>query len=322
MLPLRRKCLLVPAVVAGLLTAALAQRAGAVINGTPDGTAHRDVGALVHIDAGELHAGAPSGVLVTPTVMIVAGHSVIQAEPAQEQSNLWVSFAPVVDKTFAGGIKVIHIATLFPAIDIGVLVLAEPAHDAQGPITPATLPPAGLLDQLAAAHQLQDLPLTLVGYGMSNPADLSTLGTRRHGLERAQALPPGCRKPCWCPRTSQPQPANPWRGEFWRALLPSGHRHSGGNSFVRAGEHRHGAHLHRDPARHPGGTGFPGELRGAPALMAIPIESRGHDEFLADVTWHPEPGAVRGGCPGCAAARRAGSGRHGRGTGDADRLAA
>ena len=28
-------------------------------------------------------------------------------------------------------------ATLYPAIDIGVMVLAEPAHDAQGPITPA-----------------------------------------------------------------------------------------------------------------------------------------------------------------------------------------
>src|SRR5262249_57138806 len=111
-------CLLVPAIVAGLLTVALAQRAGAVINGTPDSTAHREVGALVHIDAGVLHAGAPSGVLVTPTVMIVAGHSVVQAEAAFDQGNLWASFAPVVDKNFDGGIKVIHIATLFPAVVI------------------------------------------------------------------------------------------------------------------------------------------------------------------------------------------------------------
>jgi hypothetical protein len=47
MLSFSRKCLLVLTVVAGLLTIGLAQPAGAVINGTPDGTAHRDVGALV-----------------------------------------------------------------------------------------------------------------------------------------------------------------------------------------------------------------------------------------------------------------------------------
>jgi hypothetical protein len=196
MLSFSRKCLLVLTVVAGLLTIGLAQPAGAVINGTPDGTAHRDVGALVHIDAGMLHAGAPSGVLVSPTVLVVAGHSVAEGKSALEQGHLWVSFAPTVDKTTAGGIRVVRAATLYPAIDIGVMVLAEPAHDAHGPITPATLPPAGLLDQLAAAHHLQSEPLTLVGYGDSalinkQTEDDSSYGTRRDGLQRAQALPPG-----------------------------------------------------------------------------------------------------------------------------------
>jgi hypothetical protein len=192
MLPLRRKCLLVPAIVAGLLTVALVQPADAVINGMPDGTAHREVGALVHIDAGVLHAGA----LVSPTALVVAGHSAVNAEQALEQGNLWVSFAPSVDKTFADGIRVVRVEALYPAIDIGVMVLAPPAYDAQGPITPATLPSAGLLDKLAATHQLQGLPLTVVGYGASAMAgntspDLSTLCTRRDGDQRAQGLPPG-----------------------------------------------------------------------------------------------------------------------------------
>jgi hypothetical protein len=200
MFQFQRKCLLVLAILVGLLTVGLTPPAGAVINGTPDGTAHRNVGALVVVDeAGVLHGGAPTGVLVAPTVLVVAGHSVAFGDLGSlaEQGRLYVSFAPTVDLTStAGDIRVIHAEGLFPAIDIGVLVLAEPAHDAQGPITPATLPAAGLLDQLAAAHQLQGLPLTLVGYGVAamldnQTPDFSTLGTRRNGPQRAQALPPG-----------------------------------------------------------------------------------------------------------------------------------
>jgi hypothetical protein len=128
--------------------------------------------------------------------MVVAGHIMTAAQQALQQGHLWASFAPAIDKTTAGGIRVVRAATLYPAIDIGVMVLAEPAHDAHGPITPATLPPAGLLDQLAAAHQLQGLPLTLVGYGDSalinkQTEDDTSFGTRRDGLQRAQALPPG-----------------------------------------------------------------------------------------------------------------------------------
>jgi hypothetical protein len=202
MLQFQRKYLLVPAILilVGLLAVGLAQPAGAVINGTPDGTAHRNVGAVVTVDeTGALRGGAPSGVLVAPTVMVVAGHSVAFGDLGSlaAQGRLYVSFAPTVDlTTTAGAIRVVHAKGLFPAIDVGVLVLAEPAHDAQGPITPATLPPAGLLDQLAAAHQLQGLPLTLVGYGVSvmldnHTPDFSTLGTRRNGLQRAQASPSG-----------------------------------------------------------------------------------------------------------------------------------
>ena len=200
MFQFQRKCLLMLAILVGLLVVGLAPPAGAVVNGTPDGTTHRNVGALVTVDeTGTLHGGAPSGVLVAPTVMVVAGHSVFFGDLGSlaEQGRLFVSFAPTVDlTTTAGDIRVVHAEGLFPAIDIGVLVLAEPAHDAQGPITPATLPPAGLLDQLAAAHELQGLPLTLVGYGVSvmidnQTPDFSTLGTRRDGPQRAQALPEG-----------------------------------------------------------------------------------------------------------------------------------
>jgi hypothetical protein len=209
------------AVALGVFTAGLAQPADAVINGTPDGTAHRAVGELVQMDAGVLHPG-PTGVLVAPTVMVVAGHSVFFGDlgTVAEQGNLFVSFAPTVDQTStAGDIKVVRAETLFPAIDVGVLILAEPAHDAQGPITPAALPSAGLLDQLAAAHQLKGQPLTMVGYGVSamtdnRTPDLSTVGTRRDGDQRAQALPPGQPLELLVSvNTSVPSPATPGVGD-------------------------------------------------------------------------------------------------------------
>jgi hypothetical protein len=100
-----------------------------------------------------------------------------------------------------------------------VLVLAEPAHDAQGPITPATLPAAGLLDQLAAAHELRGLPLTLVGYSVSvmldnHTPDFSTLATRRDGLQRAQALPSGHpQEPRVSVNVTTPNPVTPGVGD-------------------------------------------------------------------------------------------------------------
>jgi hypothetical protein len=204
MVQLQRKYLLLIAIVCGLFAAGLAQPAGAVIDGTVDGTAHRYVGAHVVLDeAGGIRQVVPSGVLVAPTVMVVAGHSVFfgNAGSLAEQGRLFVSFAPTVDPTSTAGlIKVVHAEGLFPTLDIGVFILAEPAHDAQGSITPAQLPPGGLLDQLAAAHELHGLPLTLVGYGASalidktpppSTPDFSTFGTRRSGLQRAQALPHG-----------------------------------------------------------------------------------------------------------------------------------
>jgi hypothetical protein len=204
MIRLQRRYLLLVAIVCGLFTLGLAQPAGAVIDGTADGTAHRYVGAHVVLDeAGGIRQVVPSGVLVAPTVMVVAGHSVFFGNEGAlaEQGRLSVSFAPTVDPTSTAGlIKVVHAEGLFPTLDIGIFVLAEPAHDALGPITPAQLPPAGLLDQLAAAHELQGLPLTLVGYGASalidktpppSTPDVSTFGTRRSGLQRAQALPNG-----------------------------------------------------------------------------------------------------------------------------------
>jgi hypothetical protein len=112
----------------------------------------------------------------------------------------------------------VHAEGLFPTIDIGVLVLAEPAHDAQGPISPARLPAAGLLDQLDAAHQLQGLPLTVVGYGVSaminnQTPDFSTLGTRRNGLQRAQALPAGLGILKVSSNVTTPNPVTPGVGD-------------------------------------------------------------------------------------------------------------
>jgi hypothetical protein len=70
--------------------------------------------------------------------------------------------------------------------DIAVVLFADPVG-----ITPARLPAAGLLDQLKAAHQLDDQTFTAVGYGTvredktGGPHSLFFDGVRRYALQHA-----------------------------------------------------------------------------------------------------------------------------------------
>jgi len=72
---------------------------------------------------------------------------------------------------------------------------ANAAYLEQAPgITPAQLPTAGLLDQLKASHELDDLTLTAVGYGTvredktGGPHSLFFDGVRRYALQSALNL--------------------------------------------------------------------------------------------------------------------------------------
>jgi hypothetical protein len=72
---------------------------------------------------------------------------------------------------------------------------ANAAYLEQAPgITPAQLPTAGLLDQLKASHELDDLTFTAVGYGTvredktGGPHSLFFDGVRRYALQSALNL--------------------------------------------------------------------------------------------------------------------------------------
>lgn len=120
-----------------------------------------------------------SGTLVSPTVFLTAGHCTFffEAELTPLGYTAFVSF----DNPIPFGNLTTPSTRLAPVIqvvtnpgfnqsqsdpgDIAVLILD--ARDTLG-ITPATLPPAGLLDELSVQNGLKNAVFTPVGYGLQN----------------------------------------------------------------------------------------------------------------------------------------------------------
>jgi Trypsin len=165
-----------------------------MIGGATDGNGHPHVGAI-----GPPAPGLASGVLISPTVVLTAGHATDRRlGPGQAR----VTFDPVADASATW-----HTATAFtnPAFtqrqddpgDLGVVVLDQPVEG----ITPAQLPTASLLDGLAA-HGLHNEVFTVVGYGISRllggddgggkpRPDRTSGGTRKVAHESFLSLTPG-----------------------------------------------------------------------------------------------------------------------------------
>jgi hypothetical protein len=161
--------------IVAIVSLALAAPSYAITNGSPDGNAHPQVGVVV----AEAHGGRHyfcSGTLLSPTVFLLAGHCDLSF---LQPTGLWVYFSstqPDPNTIPAGDL---HAGTFFrdPAFkpnaggktgglddhDIAVILLDSPANG----IAPASLPPAGLLDQLASKNGLHDSVFTNVGYGGS-----------------------------------------------------------------------------------------------------------------------------------------------------------
>jgi hypothetical protein len=172
-----------------------ADPAAAIIGGQPDGNRHPNVGAL---DLRPIGFPIPcSGTLISPTVYVTTGHCTNFLE-SQGITQARVTFDPVVSDTATFYTGVPHTnpgfftgSTSDPG-DIGVVVFPTPI---QG-ITPAPLPPAGLLSQLGP-QGLKDQTLLQVGYGVSaltgggHPQpDPSSAGTRRVATETFNSLTP------------------------------------------------------------------------------------------------------------------------------------
>jgi hypothetical protein len=172
-----------------------ADPAAAIIGGQPDGNGHPNVGAL---DLRPIGFAIPcSGTLISPTVYVTAGHCTNFLE-SKGITQARVTFDPVVSDMARFYTGVPHTNPGFftgsasdPG-DIGVVVFPTPI---QG-ITPASLPPAGLLNQLGP-QGLKAQTFIQVGYGVSAltgggqpQPDPSSAGTRRVATETFNALTP------------------------------------------------------------------------------------------------------------------------------------
>ena len=120
-----------------------------------------------------------SGTLIAPGVFLTASHCTVffTNDLAPRGFTAFVSF----DRSIPFGELTNRRTTLIPVTqvvtnpnfnqsqsdsgDIAVLLISE--RDTRG-ITPATLPTAGLLDELAAQNGLQGAVFTAVGYGLQN----------------------------------------------------------------------------------------------------------------------------------------------------------
>jgi V8-like Glu-specific endopeptidase len=142
----------------------------AITFGELDGDQHPNVGALLvawPYPGGDIDIVC-SGTLISPTVFLTAAHCVNWMPNAGiPADDVFVTF----DSEYEIGSATLHSGTYFvnpnyghdmsDLNDIAVVVLDEAITD----IDPASLPAAGLLDEMKSARELKDQPFVTVGYG-------------------------------------------------------------------------------------------------------------------------------------------------------------
>ena len=177
--------------VASLLLAMIAlailarpEPAAAVIGGEADGNAHPYVGAVGPLRL-SIH---PTGVLISPTVVLTAGHV---AERRLGPGQARVTFDPVVGSSSTWYTGTAYVDPAYDPRnesdpgDLGVIVL----DTAVSGITPASLPTEGLLDQIGP-QALTGSTFEVVGYGFSRFLD----GSDAHGAPRPDLSSGGTRR--------------------------------------------------------------------------------------------------------------------------------
>ncbi len=185
-----RKRVAVALAAVGLLLAVSAGPVGAIQYGQPDGNNHPYVGLVAFHDANHVPLWRCSGTLITPTVFLTAGHCTgTDGTVAPKYAVIWFSEGPEPIGTWAGAGTTCTGKTGYPCTgdaagtphpnphwtggltlpnthDIGVVVLDAPYNGTGGQF--GELPSAGLLNALATQRGLQDMTMTLVGYGVQS----------------------------------------------------------------------------------------------------------------------------------------------------------
>jgi len=179
----------------------------AITFGQPDGNGHPNVGAMIVQEPDGVKYLYCSGTLIAPDVFLTASHCTVAAAAyGADPHDAYVTFDPVWDEN-----ATLHRGTYYinpdyghdshDLHDVAVIVLDEPITD----ITPASLPTAGLLDELKDAKQLKDQMFVTVGYGTfrddktAGPHSLDGYGERYYAEQYFQAL-----KPYWIQLSMNP----------------------------------------------------------------------------------------------------------------------
>lgn len=170
-------------VIVLLLSLVMVSTASAVTGGEPDGAAHPQVVLLI-MDVGGQPAFRCSATMLTPTVVLTAGHCTNNHPDAPFTGMRIFTESDVQngdnDYPFGGGNNTVEAVSWaghplyetgpFFLHDVGIVILESPGYD---PGLFGTLPTADQLDVLATKRGKQDVTFTSVGYGLqqitSNP---------------------------------------------------------------------------------------------------------------------------------------------------------
>jgi hypothetical protein len=191
-----KKILVVAIIMATLLV--IVPIAQAITFGQPDGNGHPNVGAMIVQEPDGAYYLYCSGTLIAPDVFLTAAHCTAAAAAyGAEPHDAYVTFDPVWDED-----ATLHRGTYYlnpnyghdmhDLNDVAVIVLDEPITD----IDPATLPPAGLLNDMKKAKELKGQQFVTVGYGTlrddktKGPHALDGYGERYYADQTFLALKP------------------------------------------------------------------------------------------------------------------------------------
>jgi secreted trypsin-like serine protease len=195
------------------LAAVFAAPSSAIVNGTVD-TQHTYVGLITFYDASGVYEHRCTGTLISPTVVLTAGHCTYGMASAQ----VWFETGPIPAGAYpldpvesrppctgftgfpcTGGLEGTpnpYPGFAFPGIvppedaafpntgDVGVVVLSEPVDSA----TYGVLAPAGSLDALATKRGTQTVTFTIVGYGLQQEVGHKELAERTRYVATTQLV--------------------------------------------------------------------------------------------------------------------------------------
>ena len=207
-----KKFLIVTAVILGLVLG-LGGVVSAITFGQPDENQHPNVGAMIVQEPDGKYYLYCSGTLIAPDVFLTASHCTVAAAAyGADPHDVWVTFDPVYDDN-----ATLHRGTYYinpnyghdmhDLHDVAVIILDKPINKKK--ITPAQLPPAGLLDDLEETHELKGQEFVTVGYGRlrnektRGPHAMGDAGERYYAEQTFQAL-----KPYWLQLSMNPSTDN------------------------------------------------------------------------------------------------------------------